>query len=408
MDTSAAIQFSVIIPVYNRIAPLKRALESVLNQRVNDYEIIIIDDGSEPNTQHQISKLINDLPESNRPLLLRHQSNCNGATARNTGIKAARGEYIAFLDSDDQWHEDKLTEVSLAISLHSKPNLIYHQYTNVTLGKRAKAIPEYGKKNGTSVAEYMFVENHKVGIQTSTITVKREIALTCLFNETLNGHQDWDFILRIGKLTDDFHFIPKSLCNRHLASGDNVSGGLSFSFSRRFLKEYVDYFPYTAKLCFISRVLLRKSLNENKFSNLLVNIDFWFAVLYDCKVAWNTIKTHRIAGKRVSKRLIHLAKVLHNKNINKVIIYGANNYAKEIIGFLKNTTVVGVIDSNSAKENSKIEGVSVTLPEERLREIEGGDEERIWIILATDKYMKEMTKTVVQNNASLTNRIVCF
>ena len=92
---------SVIIPTYNRRVRLEKAVESVLGQTYPDFELIVVDDGSEDSTRDLISRYgsrISYLPQENRGV----------SAARNRGIAAARGELIAFLDSDDWWDKDKL------------------------------------------------------------------------------------------------------------------------------------------------------------------------------------------------------------------------------------------------------------------------------------------------------------
>jgi len=95
---------SVIIPVFNRQAVLQRAIDSVLSQSFTDYELIVVDDGStEP-----IADALSGLHEKVAVRVLHHDVNRGAAAARNTGAKAAKGRYIAFLDSDDAWHSEKL------------------------------------------------------------------------------------------------------------------------------------------------------------------------------------------------------------------------------------------------------------------------------------------------------------
>lgn len=97
---------SVIIPYYNRENTLWRALQSVCNQTFTDYEIITVDDGSSDNSFDCVERFKSENPT----LLIKNikQSNAGPSAARNAGVKLARGMYIAFLDSDDSWHEQKL------------------------------------------------------------------------------------------------------------------------------------------------------------------------------------------------------------------------------------------------------------------------------------------------------------
>jgi len=95
---------SVIIPVFNRQAVLRRAIDSVLSQSFTDYELIVVDDGStEP-----LADALDGVPEKVNLRFLHHDTNRGAAAARNTGAQAAKGRYIAFLDSDDAWHSEKL------------------------------------------------------------------------------------------------------------------------------------------------------------------------------------------------------------------------------------------------------------------------------------------------------------
>jgi glycosyltransferase involved in cell wall biosynthesis len=95
---------SVIIPVFNRQALLRRALGSVLSQTFRDYELIVVDDGStEP-----LLDALSGIGEKIDLRVLRHDKNRGAAAARNTGAQAAKGQYVAFLDSDDAWHSEKL------------------------------------------------------------------------------------------------------------------------------------------------------------------------------------------------------------------------------------------------------------------------------------------------------------
>ena len=94
---------SVIIPTYNRSSFLKEAIQSVLNQSYNNFEIIVIDDGSEDETE----KVIQSFNDS-RIKYLKREHTGSPAFIRNQGMKIAKGEYIAFLDSDDLWFPHKL------------------------------------------------------------------------------------------------------------------------------------------------------------------------------------------------------------------------------------------------------------------------------------------------------------
>src|SRR5437660_252962 len=96
---------SVIIPTCNRAKVVSRAIESVWAQTYQDFEIIVVDDGSTDETMHTVSCL---MQMDDRIRYMQHESRRGAQAARNTGIRAAHGNWIAFLDSDDHWLPDSL------------------------------------------------------------------------------------------------------------------------------------------------------------------------------------------------------------------------------------------------------------------------------------------------------------
>jgi len=95
------MKISVVIPTFNRISLVARAIDSVLKQSLNPYEIIVVDDGSDDGTSEMIQNKY-------KSIKLIQQQNNGVSAARNNGIKHAKGDWIALLDSDDEWTEKKL------------------------------------------------------------------------------------------------------------------------------------------------------------------------------------------------------------------------------------------------------------------------------------------------------------
>ena len=100
------ISVSIVMPCYNSAAFVDRALDSVLNQTYRNWELIIIDDASKDDTTKIVRKYESKYPEKIRLIL--NETNLGADKTRNLGIKAAKGQYLAFLDSDDYWLENKL------------------------------------------------------------------------------------------------------------------------------------------------------------------------------------------------------------------------------------------------------------------------------------------------------------
>jgi len=113
---------SVIIPTYNRAHLISRAIKSVLNQTYQDFELIVVDDGSTDNTEEVIQNF-----KDKRIKYFRHKINRGGNMARNTGLKNSKGQYIAFLDSDDEWLPEKL-EKQLKVFAESKDERLSFVY----------------------------------------------------------------------------------------------------------------------------------------------------------------------------------------------------------------------------------------------------------------------------------------
>ena len=114
--------FSVIIPVYNAEKTIKKSILSVLNQTISDYELILINDGSEDDSRSVIETIINKY--TNKTIRLINQGNRGAGWSRNNGITYAIGKYIAFLDSDDYWDAEFLKETKTVIE-ETNADLVY-------------------------------------------------------------------------------------------------------------------------------------------------------------------------------------------------------------------------------------------------------------------------------------------
>src|SRR6188474_1008516 len=108
---------SVVIPVFNRPAAVRRAIDSVLAQTVQDFEIIVVDDGSTDGTAAAVTAI-----QDPRITLVKHDQRRGGSAARNSGIRASIAPYVAFLDSDDEWLPSKL-ERQLEVFENGKEDL---------------------------------------------------------------------------------------------------------------------------------------------------------------------------------------------------------------------------------------------------------------------------------------------
>ena len=180
------VKISVVIPTYNRYELLKRAISSVLTQKYLPQEVIVIDDGSSDKT----SDIQKDFPT----VKYFYQKNRGVSSARNLGIKKASFDWIAFLDSDDEWVEDKLLK---QINYHKINKNILMSYTDeewIRDGAKVK-IPKKFQKIGKDV----FLENLSYcNIAPSSVLMHKKLFEKFgLFDENLEVCEDYDLWLRV-------------------------------------------------------------------------------------------------------------------------------------------------------------------------------------------------------------------
>lgn len=185
--------FSVIIPAYNRKQFLKIALASVSAQTFDDYEIILVDDGSTDGTGEMIEEMRSEAQGSIKNIKYFRKENKGPASARNFGIKQAAGEFICFLDSDDRFRSDKLKTSYEFIQKYPKYK-IFH--TEEIWYRNGAHLPQknYHKKPSGDV----FKNAVKMcSISISTAVIKKDIFEEIgIFDEIMPACEDYDFWLR--------------------------------------------------------------------------------------------------------------------------------------------------------------------------------------------------------------------
>ncbi len=178
---------SVIIPTFNRAPLLPRALESVRCQLHPPTEIIVVDDGSSDETPEVI---IRQFPE----VQYIRQENCGVSKARNIGIQAATGEWIAFLDSDDEWLPAKLAEQVKALQIHPEYRICHTDEIWIRRGKRVNPMKKHRKYGG-----YIFQQCLPLCIiSPSSVMIHRSVFQEVgMFDENLPACEDYDLWLRV-------------------------------------------------------------------------------------------------------------------------------------------------------------------------------------------------------------------
>lgn len=175
---------SVIIPTYNRANTIKAAVYSVLHQTYTDLELIVVDDGSQDDTE-QILAPIND-----KRLKYVKQSNSGACSARNHGIELSHGDYIAFHDSDDIWHPNKL-EKQISVIQKTGADLVFCKYNCYKKGKEKIKEPDSYQEGFLNPVENVF------GIGTQTLLGRKELFQTIKFDLEMPRFQEFEMLLRM-------------------------------------------------------------------------------------------------------------------------------------------------------------------------------------------------------------------
>ncbi|MDA3838156.1 MAG: glycosyltransferase family 2 protein [Candidatus Delongbacteria bacterium] len=183
---------SIIIPTHNRAELLKRAIESALNQTYSKHEIIVIDDGSTDNT-----KEIVDSFKNMRIKYLKNESSLGGAGTRNVGIKHSSGEFIAFLDDDDIWYNNKL-ELQIKKIRESEEAVLCTCGLRVLYSKSKLKYFNFPKLKDVDFNSMLF--NNRVGITSTALVKKAAIDEVGPFDISLPAREEYELWIRLSKI----------------------------------------------------------------------------------------------------------------------------------------------------------------------------------------------------------------
>ena len=206
---------SVIIPTYNRAHLIGRSIKSVLSQSYQDFEIIIVDDGSTDNTKEVVTSFNNE-----RIRYIRHEKNKGEAAARNMGIRVARGKYIAFQDSDDEWLPEKLAkQIELLKNTLPKVGVAYTGFWKIENNEKTYIPFSWVNQKEGDIHKELLKGNF---IGTPATLLKKEcFKKVGMFDEKLFHLVDWELWLRVSKYYH-FKFIDEPLLVAYYDL-DNVS-----------------------------------------------------------------------------------------------------------------------------------------------------------------------------------------
>jgi glycosyltransferase involved in cell wall biosynthesis len=234
MNSPHAPLISVVIPTYNRADLIPKAIQSVLDQTYQNWELIIVDNYSDDGTK----EVINSFRDPRISMLLLPRTG-SVAASRNMGVRHSKGDWVAFLDSDDWWFTTKLSTVCEVI--RRNPDLIYHDLEIVSGPNNAKSL---GKTKSRKLKDPIFLDLLLNGndISLSSVTVRKSIFMKVNgMNESLSyvAIEDYETWLRIAQMTSLFVYIPKTLGAYRLHDG-NLGKINNFQYLSSALKSFLD------------------------------------------------------------------------------------------------------------------------------------------------------------------------
>lgn len=206
---------SVVLPTYNRARLIHRAIQSVLNQTYTNLELLVIDDASSDNTEEIVRSF-----RDSRIRLVRHNENKGGAASRNTGIRMARGKYIAFQDSDDEWMPSKLA-IQVDAMEKAAPNVgvVYTAFWRAEKG--SKNFIHYRRVTNRSGNIHTDLLRRNFVTTPSILARRDSLFKSGLFDEQLPRLQDWDLVIRLSR-DCEFIYIEEPLVISYM-SPDSIS-----------------------------------------------------------------------------------------------------------------------------------------------------------------------------------------
>lgn len=194
----AEVKVSVIIPTYKRSEVISRAVDSVLNQSIDSFEVIVVDDnGIDTEDGIKTAKIMEKYADNESVIYLQHEKNKNGSAARNTGIRIAKGKYIAFLDDDDAYFPKRLELMYEKMeSLNSEWGACYTSYVK----HQMDGTNQYSNETVQGdIFKQTLMRSFYLGSGSNMFFRKSVIDEIGFFDETFRRNQDLEYLVRVTK-----------------------------------------------------------------------------------------------------------------------------------------------------------------------------------------------------------------
>jgi glycosyltransferase involved in cell wall biosynthesis len=254
---------SAVIPTRNRPELVMKAVSSALRQSHTQMEVVVVIDGEDRATEERLASIGDP-----RLRVISLAVNVGGSEARNIGVRAARGEWVAFLDDDDEWLPQKIA-VQFEVAMANKAAFpIISSRMIVRTPVMDFMAPRCLYKPGMPISEHLFCRKKfsdgAYAMQTSTLFMRRETMLTIPFRKGLKRHQDWDWLLRAAHHPGvSFHVILDPLTMFRVEDGRaSVSRALDWEFSLRWAREMRPYFTSRAYSFFLATECMSRAVKS--------------------------------------------------------------------------------------------------------------------------------------------------
>lgn len=254
---------SVIIPTYNRAGIIKKSIDSVLSQTYDDLELIIVDDGSTDETKELISSY-----KDIRIKYYSYKSNKGVVYARNYGMKMASGDYIAFQDSDDIWHKDKLEKQIKAMEEDCSVGFCYSRIQYLLDNNRRVVLPQYDVDIRSMSGDILGNLLYDNLVACPSLIMKKE----CYdkiggYDDLFTALEDYDYAIRLAKEYKAL-FIDDILVDASMSLGGVSSSGTNYLVSScymlgKYKKDYLETDTFNHRLEIILRDAERINATDN-------------------------------------------------------------------------------------------------------------------------------------------------
>jgi glycosyltransferase involved in cell wall biosynthesis len=184
--------FSIVIPTYNRVHLLARTLDSVWRQGFTDFEVVVVDDGSNDGTQEYLRSF-------GDRIRIVQQANGGPGAARNAGVRAASGKYVALLDSDDLWFPWTLNIFAQAIAQFREPSIVGGQLAEFVDEEKLRSIREEPYR-AAWFKDFMSSSHYPYYVGSGTCALRREALKDAYFPEDRLNAEDHDLMLQLGTM----------------------------------------------------------------------------------------------------------------------------------------------------------------------------------------------------------------